>query len=54
MGDLGCRHALGEVTPVAVLASQPGSAFALSGSSIARDALVAEADLDLAVAATPR
>lgn len=50
-GTLGWRHALGDVTPVATLAFQSGSPFALAGSPIARDALVAEAGLDLAVAA---
>ncbi|MBO4224288.1 autotransporter-associated beta strand repeat-containing protein [Bradyrhizobium neotropicale] len=49
-GTLGWRHALGDVTPLAVLAFQSGSTFALAGSPIARDALVAEAGLDLAVA----
>ncbi len=49
-GTLGWRHALGDVTPLAVLAFQCGSTFALAGSPIARDALVAEAGLDLAVA----
>ena len=51
-GTLGWRHAFGDVTPVAALAFQSGgSAFALAGSPIARDALVAEAGLDFAVAA---
>ena len=54
-GTLGWRHALGDVTPVAALAFQSGgAAFAFAGSPIARDALVAEAGLDLVVAATPR
>jgi outer membrane autotransporter protein len=48
---LGWRHALGDVTPIAALAFQSGAPFALAGSPIARDALVAEAGLDLAVAA---
>jgi outer membrane autotransporter protein len=49
---LGWRHAFGDVTPAAVLAFQPGgAAFTLAGTPIARDALVAEAGLDLAVAA---
>ena len=48
---LGWRHALGDITPVAALAFQSGgAAFALAGSPIARDALVAEAGLDFAVA----
>lgn len=51
-GTLGWRHALGDITPVAALAFQPGgTAFTLTGSPIARDALVAEAGLDLAVGA---
>ena len=51
-GTLGWRHALGGITPVAALAFQSGgAAFALAGSPIARDALVAEAGLDFAVAA---
>lgn len=49
-GTLGWRHAFGDVTPLATLAFQSGSPFALAGSPIARDALVAEAGLDLAVA----
>ena len=51
-GTLGWRHALGDITPEAALAFQPGgAAFTLAGAPIARDALVAEAGLDLAVAA---
>lgn len=50
-GMLGWRHALGDVTPVAALAFQSGAPFALAGAPIARDAFVAEAGLDLAVAA---
>ena len=50
-GMLGWRHALGDITPLAALAFQSGgAAFALAGSPIARDALVAEAGLDLAIA----
>jgi outer membrane autotransporter protein len=50
-GTLGWRHALGDITPVAALAFQSGgAAFSLAGSPIARDALVAEAGLDVAVA----
>jgi outer membrane autotransporter protein len=49
---LGWRHALGDITPEAILAFQPGgAAFTLAGTPIARDALVAEAGLDLVVAA---
>ncbi|WP_156433482.1 autotransporter-associated beta strand repeat-containing protein, partial [Bradyrhizobium retamae] len=50
-GTLGWRHAFGDVTPLATLAFQSGSPFALAGSPIARDALVAEAGLDYAVGA---
>lgn len=51
-GMLGWRHALGDISPVAALAFQSGgTAFALNGSPIARDALVAEAGLDLALTA---
>jgi uncharacterized protein with beta-barrel porin domain len=47
---LGWRHALGDITPVAALAFQSGgAAFTLAGSPTARDALVTEAGLDLAV-----
>jgi outer membrane autotransporter protein len=50
-GMLGWRHALGDITPVAALAFQSGgAAFTLAGSPIARDALAAEAGLDLAIA----
>jgi len=50
-GMLGWRHAFGDITPVAALAFQSGgAAFALAGSPIARDALVAEAGLDFVVA----
>ncbi len=51
-GTLGWRHAFGDITPVAALAFQSGgAAFALAGSPIAREALVAEAGFDVAVAA---
>lgn len=47
---LGWRHAFGDVTPQAALAFQSGgAALTLAGSPIARDALVSEAGLDLAV-----
>ena len=50
-GTLAWRHAFGDVVPVAALAFQSGgTAFSLAGSPIARDALVAEAGLDFAVA----
>lgn len=52
-GMLGWRHALGDISPIAALAFQSGgTAFALNGSPIARDALVAEAGLDLALTAS--
>jgi outer membrane autotransporter protein len=51
-GTLAWRHAFGDVTPLAALAFQSGGAgFALAGSPIARDALVAAAGFDLAIAA---
>lgn len=51
-GILGWRHALGDISPIAVPAFQSGgTAFALNGSPIARDALVAEAGFDLALTA---
>ena len=51
-GTLAWRHAFGDTTPVAMLAFQSGApAFALAGAPIAREALVAEAGLDLAVSA---
>ena len=51
-GMLGWRHTLGDVIPVAALAFQSGgAAFTLAGSPIARNALVAEAGVDVAVAA---
>jgi outer membrane autotransporter protein len=50
-GTLGWRHALGDITSVAALAFQSGGAtVSLLGSPIARNALVAEAGLDLAFA----
>ena len=51
-GTLGWRHTLGDVIPVAALAFQSGGvAFTLAGSPIARNALAAEAGVDVAVAA---
>jgi subtilase-type serine protease len=49
---LAWQHAYGNVTPSAVLAFQgAGAPFAISGAPIARDALLAEAGLDLAIGA---
>lgn len=50
-GTLGWRHAFGDVTSLATLAFRSGgAAFTLAGVPIARDALVADAGLDLALA----
>jgi outer membrane autotransporter protein len=48
-GSLAWQHAFDAVTPSALLAFQlaPASPFAISGVPIARDALLAEAGLDL-------
>jgi outer membrane autotransporter protein len=49
-GMLGWRHAFGDVVPEAALAfTSGGPEFSLAGSPIARDALVAEAGLDLTI-----
>ncbi|QCI68975.1 autotransporter domain-containing protein [Phreatobacter stygius] len=48
-GTLGWRHAFGDVRPEATLAFSGGSPFGVAGLPIARDALVVEAGLDLAV-----
>ena len=50
-GSLAWQHAFDSVTPAAVLAFQtaPGSPFTISGVPIARDSLLAEAGLDLAI-----
>jgi outer membrane autotransporter protein len=50
-GSLAWQHAFNSVTPDAVLAFQaaPGVPFTISGVPIARDALLAEAGLDLAI-----
>lgn len=49
--SLGWRHAFGDVTPVAALAFQSGGQTVnLSGAPIARDAMIAEAGLDLKLA----
>ena len=51
-GMLGWRHAFGDVTPDAGLRFvSGGSAFAISGAPIARDSLVLETGLDLAIGA---
>jgi len=50
-GSLAWKHAFNSVTPDAVLAFQvaPAAPYAISGVPIARDALLAEAGLDLAI-----
>ena len=45
------QHAFGNVTPTAVLAFQGGAPFTISGVPIARDSLLTEAGLDLAIGA---
>ncbi|MDP2410713.1 MAG: autotransporter domain-containing protein [Pseudolabrys sp.] len=51
-GTLGWRHAFGEVTPRSTLAftSGGGTSFEIAGVPIARDTLLAQAGLDVAVA----
>ncbi|WP_246696903.1 autotransporter family protein [Methylobacterium planeticum] len=49
-GLVGYRRAFGDVVPTALLAFGTGPAFLTAGVPIARDALVAEAGLDLRVA----
>ncbi|WP_375456810.1 autotransporter domain-containing protein [uncultured Methylobacterium sp.] len=49
-GLVGYRRAFGDVVPTALLAFGTGPAFLTAGIPIARDALVAEAGLDLRVA----
>jgi outer membrane autotransporter protein len=48
-GMLGWRHAYGDITPTADLAFDGGDNFSVAGAPIARNALVAQAGLDLAV-----
>lgn len=48
-GMVGWRHAFGDVTPYSALAFAGGDAFVVAGTPIARDALVLEAGLDIAV-----
>lgn len=48
-GMIGWRHAFGDVTPYSALALAGGNAFTIGGTPIARDALVLEAGLDVAV-----
>ena len=49
-GGLGWRHAFGDVEPSSTVAFAGGDSFTVYGSPIARDALLIEAGLDLAVA----
>ena len=48
-GMLGWQHAHDDVTPVSTFAFDTGSPFAIAGMPIARDALVVEAGLDVAL-----
>jgi subtilase-type serine protease len=50
-GSLAWQHAFDNVTPASVVAFQfaPGSPFAIAGVPIARDSLLAEAGLDVAL-----
>ncbi|MGO4571103.1 autotransporter outer membrane beta-barrel domain-containing protein [Microvirga sp. 2TAF3] len=49
-GTLGWRHAFGDVEPAALLAFRDGAVpFSVTGTPVARDALVAEAGLDFAL-----
>lgn len=48
-GTLGWRHAFGAVIPLATQSFSAGQAFTVAGSPIARNAVVAEAGLDLAL-----
>ncbi|PSJ59510.1 autotransporter serine protease [Kumtagia ephedrae] len=49
-GTLGWRHAFGDVVPTTAMALAGGGSFDAEGLPIARDALVLEAGLDLAIA----
>lgn len=53
-GGLGWRHAFGDVTPETGLAFAGGSAFAVQGAPIARDAAVIEAGLDTSLTGRAR
>lgn len=46
---MGWRHAFGDVAPSAVLAFAGGDSFTVYGTPIARDALLVEAGLDVAI-----
>ncbi|WP_436095183.1 autotransporter outer membrane beta-barrel domain-containing protein [Bosea sp. LjRoot237] len=50
-GTLGWRHAFGDVNPKAVLAFAGSNPFSIAGLPIARDAVLAEAGLDLVLGA---
>src|SRR5262249_22830403 len=49
-GSFGWRHALGDVTPVSLLAFAGGDAFGIQGVPVAKDSAAIEAGLDVAVA----
>ncbi|MBF9234112.1 autotransporter outer membrane beta-barrel domain-containing protein [Microvirga alba] len=52
-GTLGWRHAFGDATPASLLAFRNGILpFSMTGTPIARDALIAEAALDLNIGAS--
>lgn len=48
-GGLGWRHAFGDVSPTSLVAFAGGDSFVVYGTPIARDALLVEAGLDLAM-----
>ncbi|MDW6025388.1 autotransporter domain-containing protein [Mesorhizobium sp. BAC0120] len=49
-GTLGWRHAFGDTTPLSTFALAGGSPFTVAGAPIAKDALVLDVGLDVAVA----
>ena len=51
-GTLGWRHAYGQDTPVSTLALAGGSPFTVAGVPIARDSLLIDAGLDMALSRT--
>ncbi|WP_245417599.1 autotransporter domain-containing protein [Aminobacter sp. AP02] len=48
-GGLGWRHAFGDVSPSSIVAFAGGDSFTVYGAPIARDALLVEAGLDVAI-----
>ena len=48
-GELGWRHAFGDVTPVSQLSFAGHDPFAIAGAPLARDALIIGAGIDLAM-----